>query len=92
MRYSVTSAFGRSLRDLPAFRKDQVKKAIELAVAFFETGVLPHGLGLKPLRHQFWEIRASIADRVIFRKNKNVIEFVLVGSHDDIKKFLRRSA
>ena len=73
MHYYTTPAFERSLRDLPASRKERIKKAIQLAVAFFETGELPHGLGLKLLRHEFWEIRAGLDDRIIFRKVKSVI-------------------
>ena len=90
MHYYTSPVFERSLRGLPLPRKERVKKAIQLAVAFFETGQLPHGLGLKPLRHEFWEIRAGLDDRVIFRKEKDVIEFILVGSHNDIKRFLKR--
>ncbi len=91
MRYYVSSAFERGLRSLPAFKKERIKKAIQLAVAFFETGQLPHGLGLKLLQHDFWEIRASLDERVIFQRNKNTIEFILIGSHDDIKRFLKRT-
>ncbi len=90
MRYYTSSAFEQSLRELSVSRKEQVKKALQLAVAFFETGQLPHGLGLKPLQHDFWEIRAGLGERVVFRRNKDTIEFILVGSHDDIKRFLKR--
>ena len=88
MRYSTTPAFDRALRDLPHSRKEQVKKAIGLLVAFFETGDLPHGLGLKSLKRGLWEIRAGLSDRVIFLKRKDVIHFTLIGSHDEVKKFL----
>ena len=90
MHYYTTPAFEQTLQGLPDARKMRVKKAIQLAVAFFETGQLPHGLGFKPLRHQFWEIRAGINDRIVFRKAKDVIEFIFVGSHDEIKRFLKR--
>lgn len=90
MQYFTSAAFEKTLKDLVSDRKDRVKKAIHLCVAFFETGELPHGLGLKPLRHEFWEIRAGISDRVIFRKSKGLIEFLLVGSHDEVKRFLKR--
>ncbi len=90
MRYYTSPAFERSLRGISASRKERIKKAIQLAVAFFETGQLPHGLGLKPLAHDFWEIRAGLDERVVFRRNKDTIEFILTGSHDDIKRFLKR--
>lgn len=90
MRYYVSPSFERSLRELNSARKDPIKKATQLAVAFFETGKLAHGLGLKLLRGELWEIRASLADRIVFRKAKNIVEFLLVGSHDEIKRFLKR--
>ncbi len=90
MKYYAAPAFERSLKRLEANQKERVKKAIELAVSFFETGQLPHGLGLKPLEKQFWEIRAGLSDRIIFRKSKDAIEFILVGTHDEIKRFLKR--
>ncbi len=91
MHYYTTPSFERSLRGLETSRKERVKKAIRLAVAFFETGEFPHGLGLKLLASPFWEIRAGLSDRVIFRKAKDRIEFLFVGSHDEIKRFLKRS-
>jgi len=90
MQYYTTPAFERSLHQLDEARKARVKRSIRLAVAFFETGQLPHGLGLKPLARELWEIRVGLPDRVIFRKSKNTIEFILVGSHDEIKRFLKR--
>lgn len=90
MRYYTSPSFERSLRELDFARKDRIKRAIELAVAFFETGKLPHGLGLKLLHGELWEIRAGLADRIVFRKEKNLVEFLLVGSHDEIKRFLKR--
>lgn len=89
MRYFTTTAFDQSLRDSSDAKKKRIKKAVQLTVAFFETGNLPHGLGFKPLRHGIWEIRASLSDRILFRKNEDVVQFLLVGSHDDIRRFLK---
>ena len=89
MRYFTTVAFDHSVGVLPEAKKTQVKKALRLAVAFFETGSLPHGLGFKPLGHDLWEIRAGLSERIVFHKNKDTIEFLLAGSHDEIRRFLR---
>lgn len=90
MHYVSAPSFERSLRGLDHHRKERIKKAIRLAVAFFETGQLPPGLGLKPLIQPFWEIRAGLDERVVFRRTKGAVEFLLVGSHDEIKRFLKR--
>lgn len=90
MRYFLSAAFERSLKGLEESRRIRVKKAIQLTVAFFETGSLPSGLGIKPLRSKIWEVRAGLEDRILFRKESNLVEFLLVGSHDEIKRFLKR--
>ncbi|MBI4432826.1 MAG: hypothetical protein HY592_05025 [Candidatus Omnitrophica bacterium] len=77
------------MASLPDAKKKQVKKAIRLTTAFFETGHLPHGLGLTPLGRQIWEIRAGLNERILFRKNEDVVEFLLIGSHDEIRRFLK---
>ena len=89
MRYFTTAAFDERTRGLPQNRKKKVKRAISLAVAFFETGDLPHGLGMKPLGHDLWEIRAGLFDRVLFHKTEGMIRFVMTGTHDEVRRFLK---
>lgn len=89
MRYLSSEAFDQSLQELPEAKKKQVKKSLRLATAFFETGDLPHGLGMKPLGHGLWEIRVGLSERIIFQKQDDAIQYLLVGSHDEIKQFLK---
>jgi len=49
----------------------------------------PQGLGLKRLREDFWEVRKGIKARILFRWKSDLIEFVLAGNHDDVKRFLK---
>lgn len=89
MRYFTISVFDQSVNKLSEVKKKQVKKVLRLAVAFFETGDLPHGLGFKPLGHEIWEIRVGLSERIVFRKNEETVEFLLAGSHDEIRRFLK---
>ena len=89
MRYFTTRAFDSGVHALPELRKRRVKKSLAKTVAFFETGDLPQGLGMKPLGRSLWEIRAGLRDRIIFLKKQETIEFLLVGSHDEVRKFLK---
>ena len=90
MRYERKPAFDRMLRRLPADRKTRVKEVIQQLVVFFETRQQPQGLGLKRLRSDYWEIRAGLGERVVFRLSGDVVEFIIVGDHDEIRRFLRR--
>lgn len=89
MRYERKPAFERSLRRLPPDRKERAKEAIQQLVIFFETRQQPHGLGLKRLRGSFWEIRVGLGDRVLFRLRGELVEFILVGDHDEIRRLLK---
>ena len=89
MRYRGLPAFERRLRKLDSVRKARVTQAIERLVAFFETGDLPAGLGLKPLRHNLWEVRAGLLDRVLFHRDGDLIEWLIVGTHEEIRRFLK---
>ena len=60
----------------------------ELAV-LFDTGQLQPGLGLKPLQEGCWEVRAGLSDRLLFRRTADLVEFLLVGNHDEIRRFVR---
>lgn len=88
MRYERKPAFDRSIRRLPPERQVRIKHAIQQVVSFFETRQQPQGLGLKRLRRDFWEVRAGLGDRVIFRLAGDLVEFVIVGNHDEIQRFL----
>ena len=89
MRYRSLPAFERHLRKLDPARSARVKQAMERLVAFFETGDLPAGLGLKPLRHDLWEVRAGLLDRILFHREDDLIEWLIVGTHDEIRRFLK---
>lgn len=89
MKFEFKPSFVRSLKHLDLRRKEKIKEAVYKTIDFFETHIKPNGLGLKHLRGDYWEIRATIKDRVIFRFRGEVVEFVIVGAHDEIKNFLR---
>ena len=92
MRYERKPAFERSIQRLPPDRKARTKEAVQQLVVFFETKQQPHGLGLKRLRGGYWEVRAGLGDRVLFRLSGDLVEFVIVGNHDEIRRFLRGAA
>ena len=49
---------------------------------------LPPGLGLKNWHGDYWEIRSSIRDRILFDFTDR-ISFLFVGNHDEIKTFMK---
>ena len=90
MRFEFKPSFERSLKALPPLQKEDVKDAAEKLIdVLSQDRQLYQGLGLKRLRSDFWEVRKGIRARILFRWQGDLVEFVLAGNHDDVKRFLK---
>jgi len=89
MRYEYKSSFDKVFKKLGLNRQEKVIDAISILIDFFENRKKAKGLGLKNLRENYWEIRVNVKDRIIFTLEKDKVAFIIVGNHDEIKKFLR---
>ena len=85
----ILSSFERSLKTLSIQDRDKLKKALIRFNEFLISGIMPAGLGFKKINHDKYEIRVNIRLRVIIKMEKGYVYFVLTGSHDDIKRYLR---
>ena len=91
MIFEKKPSFERSWGHLDQVRQEKAREALNRLICFFEGGVKPEGLGLKKLRDHFWEIRTNLKDRIFFRLQKDKVEFILIGNHNDIRRILKRS-
>ena len=90
MRHYFTPQFEKSYRKLSSDQQELVDSAIENLLAYFsQRKDLPKGLGLKRLTKRYWEIRSSLDMRIIFEA-EDPIGFLLVGNHDDIRRFIKQ--
>ena len=90
MRFEFKSTFDRSIKALNPHDKEEIKSAaIHLIDILSQDRPLHQGLGLKRLQGPYWEIRKSLKARILFKWQKDLVEFVLAGNHDDIRRFLR---
>jgi hypothetical protein len=90
MKYFTSPLFRRTFKKLDPLKKEGVKKAISELTVFFDSGIKTEGLGLKRLHGNFWEIRASINDRILFSFEGDEVFFLIAGNHDDIRRFLKQ--
>lgn len=90
MKYFISSSFRKIYKKLPVDKQNNIDEATRKLVECFEKSTIIPGLGLKHLRYDLWEIRVGLQERIIFRRGKDIIEFLMCGGHDDIKKFLKR--
>lgn len=89
MKYFTSPLFKRIFKKLTFQQKEEVKRAVTELTAFFDSGIRSEGLGLKRLRSNIWEIRASLKSRILFSFDGDEVFFLVVGSHDEIVRYLR---
>jgi mRNA-degrading endonuclease YafQ of YafQ-DinJ toxin-antitoxin module len=89
VRYEFKTSFDRRFKKLSTFRQKKVYQAIDAFMKHLDGNApLPPGLGLKNWHADYWEIRVGIKDRILFEFTDQIV-FLLVGSHDEIKNFMK---
>jgi len=90
MRFEFKPSFKRSIKSFPEKEKEEIKEVSTQLIDMLSRDRSVHkGVGLKRLREDFWEIRKGLKSRILFRWNGDLVEFVLAGNHNDIKRFLK---
>lgn len=91
MRIAITERFQTDVRALDS---DQRRGVFDLLLALPTALRTPHvhaGTGLRKIhRSGVWEARAGLSLRIVFTAADGVISLVRVGTHDDIRRFLRQ--
>jgi len=91
MKFEFKPSFDRSVKSLPSETKQEIKESCINLIEMLSSGRrLSTGLGLKNLRKNFWEVRKGLRLRILFRWQSDLVEFILAGTHEDIKNFLKR--
>ena len=90
MRYFRAAAFQQAYKGLDPSRQRRVDRALQQLAVLYAQSERPFGIGLKSLKPGIWEARAGLADRILFRWTGDVVEFLFVGNHDEIKRLLKQ--
>ena len=91
MRFEFKPSFEDSLKSLAIEDKQEIKQvALKLIGILSQDRFIHQGIGLKKLRGDYWEVRRGLKMRIILRWHKDLVEFILAGSHDDIRRYLKR--
>jgi mRNA-degrading endonuclease RelE of RelBE toxin-antitoxin system len=72
--------------------EDQRRQAADAADSLREAFGSPHrhsGLGIRRLSGNLYEFRVGRDLRVVFELNGSRAEFVLIGNHDDVRRYLK---
>ncbi|MFC1589942.1 hypothetical protein ACFL42_00460 [Candidatus Omnitrophota bacterium] len=91
MRYEFKKSFDKCVKGLTADSKLEIKEVVFEVIDIVSSGKRPSkGIRLTRLRKDCWEAGTTIKERILFRIADDLIQFILVGNHDDIKRFLKR--
>ena len=86
----ILPSFKRSAKRLTPAHKIKLAESLEAFNSFLLTGEAPVGFGFKKINHDKYEFRVDIRLRVIVKVEASDYYLVLVGSHDEIRRYLRR--
>lgn len=90
MRFEFKPSFDRSVKSFDGRQKDEIKQAALKAIDILSQDREIHkGIGLKRLKGDFWEVRKGLKARILLRWQGDLVEFVLAGDHNDIKRYLK---
>ena len=91
MRHEFKTSFDRSVKGLSDGAKIEIKKAVFEIIDLVSTGKSSSkGQGITRLHKDYWEARTTIRERILFKLTDDLIQFIIVGNHEDVKRFLKR--
>lgn len=90
MRVLFAPSFLRAVKKLDPSGKRSIRNAVSKIMDLYDSGRKTGGLGIKHLRKDLWEARSGIRTRIVYSLSKDRLTFILSGSHNDIRKFLKR--
>ena len=91
LEIEFTSRFRAEARALPTERQESIEQALDSLRGAFGKPHLHGGLGIRRLKRDYFEFRAGRDTRVVFSLEGSVATLRMVGTHDDVRKFLRNS-
>jgi len=85
----ILPSFERSLKKLSALENKQIAESLEAFNAMLISGHCTAGLGFKKINHDKYELRVTIRLRVVIKSDGDTYYLVLVGNHDEVRRYLR---
>jgi mRNA-degrading endonuclease RelE of RelBE toxin-antitoxin system len=85
----ILPSFERSLKRLSPLERKQTTETLEAFNAMLISGYFPAGLGFKKINHDKYELRATIRLRIVIKSDGDTYYLVLVGNHDEVRRYLR---
>jgi mRNA-degrading endonuclease RelE of RelBE toxin-antitoxin system len=85
----ILPSFERSIKKLTVQEKKLLSKSLEQFNSFLISVQVPAGFGFKKINHDKYEFRVDIRLRVVVKVDGGDYYLVLVGNHEDIRRYLK---
>lgn len=91
MKVVFLNSFDKAYRKLPGNKQRQADKAIEKLIYCLDEDInpMPKGLGLEKRSGGFGYCRIDIHRRILFKHEKKMLIFYLLGTHKQIDNYLK---
>lgn len=90
MRVIELPGFQRGFAKLPAYLQEKTWYQLQTLLTHIGSSVKPKSLRLKKLPHGNFEISINMDLRVLFQLQGDAMVLVLLGDHEDVRRYLRR--
>ena len=93
MKINIKPSFERIYKKLPHSEKIQIDEKIKELFNYYNQDILYAGLRVRKLsgKDNYFEIDTASNRRILIRKQKDLIELIAYGNHDEIKRFLKQA-
>jgi len=91
MKINIKPSFGRIYKKLSHSEKSQIDEKIKELFDYYNKNILFAGLRVRKMsgKDNYFEIDTASNRRILIRKQKDLIEFIAYGNHDEIKRLLK---
>ena len=86
---AISPYFKKQFEKLPKNEKEKVSSAIKEFIRSLAEQKFSSGLGFKKISNNQYEIRADIRVRIAMRLEEDTFTCVLLGNHDEIKRYIK---
>ncbi len=78
-----------AIRRLAANERRELGGVIAAAQEMFGSPHIHTGAGVRKLRGRWYEVRAGLERRLVFRECDDCLSFEFMGNHDEVQRFLK---
>ncbi len=85
----IDHALLAALRKLATAERRELGEAIAAAQGTFCPPHAHLGAGVRKLKGRWYEVRAGLDQRIVFRECNDCLSFEFMGNHDAVRRFLK---